>query len=68
MNVITTILKELLGLFVDDGRYATGILLWVLAAAFIMPHLPTLGLWRAPLVFAGLLLLLAENVVRSARK
>lgn len=68
MNVITTALKEVYGLFVEDGSYAVGILIWLLLAALVLPHVPALGQWRAPLVFVGMLLLLVENVLRTARK
>lgn len=68
MNVILTALKEVYGLFVEDGSYAVGILVWVLLAALVLPHVPVLGLWRAPLLFAGMLFLLVENVLRTARK
>lgn len=68
MNVIVTALKEVYGLFVEDGSYAVGILVWVLVAALVLPHVPALGLWRAPLLFAGLLVMLVENVLRTSRK
>lgn len=68
MNVIVTALKEVYGLFVEDGSYAVGILVWLLVAALVLPHVPSLGLWRAPLLFAGMLFLLVENVLRTARK
>lgn len=68
MNVIVTALKEVYGLFVEDGRYAVSIVLWVLLAALVLPHLPALGHWRGPLLLTGLLLLLIENVLRTARK
>lgn len=68
MNVILTALKEVYGLFVEDGRYAVSIIVWVLLAALILPHLPALGHWRGPLLFAGLLYLLVENVLRTARR
>jgi hypothetical protein len=68
MNVILTAIKEIYGLFVEDGSYATSIVVWVLVTALVFPHLPALGLWRAPLLFVGLLFLLVENVRRTARK
>lgn len=68
MNVILTAIKEIYGLFVEDGSYAASIVVWVLVTALVFPHLPTLGLWRAPLLFVGLLFLLVENVRRTARK
>lgn len=68
MNVILTAIKEVYGLFVEDGSYAASILICVLVVAFGFPHLPALGLWRAPLLFAGMLFLLVENVYRTARR
>ncbi len=68
MNVILTAIKEVYGLFVEDGSYAASIVVWVLVTALVFPHLPALGLWRAPLLFVGLLFLLVENVRRTARK
>ena len=68
MNVITTALKEVYGLFVEDGSYAVGILIWLFLSALVLPHIPALGQWRGPLVFTGMLALLAENVLRTARK
>ncbi len=56
------------GLFVEDGSYAAGILVWLLVAALAFPRSSALGEWRAPLVFAGLVLILAENVLRTARR
>lgn len=68
MKVMLTAIAEVYGLFVEDGSYAAGILLWVLAAGFALTHLPALGLWRAPLLFVGLVALLAENIARTSRK
>jgi len=68
MNVIATALKEVYGLFVEDGSYAVGILVGLLLSALVLPHVPALGHWRGPLVFVGMLALLAENVLRTARK
>lgn len=65
MNVIKSALLEVFGLFVEDGSYAIAILIWLLCAAFLIPHLPGTAL-RAPILFAGLILILLENVVRSA--
>lgn len=67
MNVFVTAIKEVYGLFVEDGSYAASILIWLLVAALVLPH-AALGIWRAPLLCAGLLFLLVENVLRSARR
>jgi hypothetical protein len=59
-------LQEVYGLFVEDGSYAVSILVWLGIAALVFPHLP--GGWRGPLLFLGLVLVLLENVRRTARK
>jgi hypothetical protein len=66
MRVIKTALREVYGLFVEDGSYALAVILWLLCAVFVLPLLPDPG-WRAPLLFAGSILILLENVVRSAK-
>jgi hypothetical protein len=68
MNALTTALKELYGLFVEDGSYALGIVLWLLVVGLVFSQLPQLGFWRAVLLFAGLVFLLVENVLRTARQ
>ena len=67
MQGVIEALKELIGLFVEDGSLAIGILVWIAIAAFLFPHLPGGIAWHAPALFAGLALLLFENVWRSAR-
>jgi hypothetical protein len=68
MNALSTALKELYGLFVEDGSYALGIVLWLLVVGVVFSQFPQLGFWRAVLLFAGLVFLLIENVLRTARK
>ena len=67
MKFIVVAFREIYGLFVDDGSYAVVILVWLLFAAIIMPHLLEQH-WCAPVLCLGLLLILVENVVRSARE
>jgi hypothetical protein len=64
MSVLRTIVRELISLFIDDGSFALAIVAWVLAAAIALragvdPILASL------ILFAGLAVLLAENVWRS---
>ncbi len=66
MNVIATALREVYGLFVEDGSYALAIVGWLLVAALALPHIGT-GRWHAPILLVGLLLILCENVLRSAK-
>ncbi len=68
MKGLITALQEILGLFVEDGSLAIGIVIWIAVAAWLLPYLPGAATWRGPLLFLGLALLLLENVRRSARK
>ncbi len=66
MNGLRTALSELWGLFVEDGRYALAIVVWLLLAWRVLPWL-RLGEWSAPVFAAGLLAILVESVLRRAR-
>jgi hypothetical protein len=59
--------RELIGLFVDDGSLALALLGWVAGFAFAA-HLLTGASWGGPLLLAGCIAVLAENVARSARR
>ena len=67
MSWITTIARELLGLFVDDGSFAVTILAWVVAVGLIPTRLGLAPQWLAPLLFVGLALILLESAARRAR-
>lgn len=60
-------LRRLWRLFVDDGRYALAIVAWLLLAWRGAPWLPLPAGWDAPLLAAGLLLILAWGVLRGGR-
>ena len=68
MKWLTDAARELLGLFVDDGSLAIAVLAWVVIAVLAFPTLPIDSGWLAIVLFAGLALILAENVLRSARR
>jgi hypothetical protein len=68
MKTISHWLKELYGLFVEDGIYAIAIVVWLVVCAIMLPHISQLSEWRAPLISFGLLVLLIENVSRAARR
>jgi hypothetical protein len=67
MQVLKTILSELLGLFVDDSSLCIVVIVWAavcglsLYGSFVSPALVAMAL------ALGIAVLLAENVVRSAR-
>ena len=61
------VLKELLGLFVDDGSLAIAILAWVAIVAALMGAAGVSGALGGGLLVAGLGAILIENVWRAAR-
>jgi len=68
MNSLNMIIKELFGLFVDDGSlaYATLGLLGVIA---LLVHEAVVDSNLAGVVFvAGVIIVLIENVVRTAKR
>ncbi|MHC2109394.1 hypothetical protein [Methylobacterium sp. CM6246] len=66
MNVLKTILRELVGLVVDDVGFAASIVGWIILAwlfsDFVLPPSPCV----AVLLFAGLGGILLESVFRCA--
>ncbi len=67
MQWLKTILRELLGLFVDDGSFALAIVAWLGIAWLVLPRLTAGTAWGGIVLFAGLVLLLAESAWRSSR-
>jgi membrane protein implicated in regulation of membrane protease activity len=68
MKTLWIAVKEIYGLFVEDGSLAVMILVWIGVAALLLPHLPMNSAWRAPVLFLGVVVLLLENVWRAALK
>jgi membrane protein implicated in regulation of membrane protease activity len=68
MTWIVDAARELVGLFVDDGSLAIAVLAWVAVAVLAFPALPIGGGWLAVALFAGLALILVENLLRAARR
>ena len=66
MRVLLGILRELWGLFVDDGLLAIGLILWVAVAALLVPAfgLSAIG---GPILFLGAALVLVASLVKAAR-
>jgi Ca2+/H+ antiporter, TMEM165/GDT1 family len=59
--------KELLGLFVDDGLLAAGIVTWILAARWIEAGYPPAALPGSIAFFAGISAILAASAIRRAK-
>jgi len=68
MTLVSTIAKELLGLFVDDGSLALAILAWIGCIAVLASAANPSTYLVGGLLFAGLLAILAESVLRRSRK
>ena len=68
MRWLKSIAREILGLFVDDGSFAIGILVWVVLAVGVLPRVASGARWAGPALFAGLALILIESVLRYARR
>jgi hypothetical protein len=67
MNVLGAALRELLGLFVDDGAFAAEILAVVLLAAVSAALMPDLPLAAGAILLFGCLGMLLASVARAAR-
>lgn len=68
MNALTTALREVWGLFVEDASFTVGILVCLALAIFAFPNVVSAMDWRGPLFFLLLAIVLLENIYRSARK
>ncbi len=68
MRWARAILGEIVGLFVDDGRFALAIVLWLVVAWAVLPRLGIAAAGQAVVLFAGLALILLENAARRARR
>ena len=68
MSWVRSVLREVIGLFVDDGSYAAAILVWLLLAIFVLPRLAPGAHWTGPVLFAGLAVILIESALRFSRR
>lgn len=60
-------LREVFGLFVDDGSLAITMLVR-LALLWLLPQLSVSLVWHGVILFAGLLAILLESALRRARQ
>ena len=66
MNVLIGVLRELIGLFVDDGSLALMILAVVILAGIFVTLAPDLQLAAGAVILFGCLGVLVANVARAA--
>lgn len=64
MRWFKTIIRELFGLFVDDGSFAITIVVWLGIAWLVLPWLIPGSAWGGAILFAGLAVVLTESVWR----
>ncbi|KIU52659.1 hypothetical protein [Bradyrhizobium elkanii] len=64
MRWFKTIIRELFGLFVDDGSFALIIIAWLGVAWLVLPWLTAGSAWGGAALFVGLALILVESVWR----
>lgn len=68
MDWIVASLRELIGLFVDDGSLAVTALVWLAVCGLVLPRLGVSGVWLGAALFGGLAIILGENALRAARR
>jgi uncharacterized membrane protein YdjX (TVP38/TMEM64 family) len=68
MNMLGAVLRELLGLFVDDGSLAAEILAVVMLAAVCAALIPDIPLVTGAILLFGCLGVLLANVAGAARR
>jgi len=66
MSWLNTIVREILGLFIDDAGFALAILAWV-AVCLVLSWLGVASALAGLTLFAGLAVILVESAVRRSR-
>jgi hypothetical protein len=64
---IKNILREVFSLFVDDGKFALAILVWLGIVRLVLPHVGITQSARGIVLFAGLGIILIESTTRYSR-
>ena len=67
MNRLKVVLQELYGLFVDDGSYATALVVWMCVMWAMRSQDSSLGVSNGVVLFAGFGFILGESVLRKIR-
>ena len=68
MKVLRTALREVFGLFVDDGAFALAIVAWCAVAWLALPRLDLAPGWDGVVLFLGLSAILVESAWRRSRR
>jgi hypothetical protein len=67
MNAVVSILRELVGLFIDDGSLALAIMAVIALAGILSILMPNMPLLAGAILLFGCLGLLLANVARAAQ-
>jgi hypothetical protein len=68
MTALASLLRELAGLFVDDGALALAIIAVVIAAAILATLMPDVPLAAGAILLFGCLGVLLSNSIRAGRR
>lgn len=68
MGWIRSVLREVIGLFVDDGSFALAVVVWLTLAGLVLPRVGGWGRAGGVVLFAGLGLILLQSVVRFSKQ
>jgi hypothetical protein len=68
MSILAGVLRELVGLFVDDGALALAIVAIVVVAAIVATLMPQVTLAAGAILLFGCLAALVLNVVRARQR
>jgi hypothetical protein len=68
VRTLATILREFVGLFVDDGSLAAGAVVWAAICGWGLPLLGVGPRAEAGLLVLGLAALLLENTLRASSR
>ena len=65
MNWLRTVVKEIVGLFIEDSSFALAILFLVGMVWFATSHLNVFGIWGGVVLFSGLGVVLIGSCLRK---
>jgi hypothetical protein len=68
MKMLADMLRELAGLFVDDGALALAIVVIVVLAGIVAALMPATPLVAGAILLVGCLVVLVLNVAKAARR
>jgi hypothetical protein len=67
MQWLRNVVREIFGLFVDDGSFAFAVLVWI-GVVWLVLHRMRMAVPGGIILFVGLGLILTESVIRFSRR